>query len=392
MPGNRKEPATIHDFAPETLSAVFSLVSLAAPPRRIYIKEGKTYVRPMYDLGWIPLAHVSRQWRGIALNTSFLWASTIPHLPRLEIYEIPLARSRQTPLSIATIPDTYSHNEYNAAIYEYALERTNNVRSLSLHFGHRWSSRRQLDVQARAALCDNPLPRLTDLSLDVTLMGTEVKPETLLIDAPNLVSVSLRGIRCIFPSQNLLHLSYRIGVGQQGSAGNLLELLRHTPLLQTLRVSVDLVRPSDASPASNTNLVHLSHLKLLCASLDQARDGDQIGDAEFFIKLLSFPPSCVVHLNDDVGRPLDNEGNKTLKICGDLFRRLPYDCVAFHAFDEWVRGFSLVRSSRILWLHSATDYDRSRSSKYPRTSRSFTRASQDRSGRCPSNGHPSLAV
>jgi len=80
----RNEQLPVYTLPVEVLSRIFTLYQ---------------YNTPRLDLDWIKISHVSRKWRGVAIQSSLLWTDISFDLPIFWIQEM-LSRSQTAPLNL----------------------------------------------------------------------------------------------------------------------------------------------------------------------------------------------------------------------------------------------------------------------------------------------------
>ncbi|KZV71904.1 hypothetical protein PENSPDRAFT_650330 [Peniophora sp. CONT] len=265
------------------------------------------------------------------------WADIICRLPHA--FNVLVSRARDVPLNL----NVRQLEEINQAalfpIIDYALDHIVQARILDcpLFIEHCRGERPRESLTARA------FPNLLSLNLSRAHYQVEIRPmanyglitEVILhIDAPNLRTVTLDGMRCHFNSANLHSLQYLDCGKTTDIHGYLFQVLRDHPGLQSLRCRID-IDPSVSDHSlglASGEVIEMPALKNLCA---WNWLGGPYGDAARFFRHVSFPSTCTFHYSE-MARPSDLQGwRKPFDLVGHRLRQLPYDAASIHVSDSW---------------------------------------------------------
>ncbi|KZV71898.1 hypothetical protein PENSPDRAFT_751437 [Peniophora sp. CONT] len=299
-----------------TISGALYDLSRRIPPEVIYT--------PHYHLGWIIATHVCRRWRNIFLSLSNLWANIVFRLP--QAFDTILYRSRDAPLDMTVRMLGLWGEKSLASLVDFALDHIGRARSLRCLFS-REQGARVPDVISSTTLPDLLYLTIINSSYSPYYRSDDIITSSILnLHASNLVAVTLSGIRCSFNSPSLRSFQY-LGCGRiQDVDGYIFHVLKSNPMLEVLRYTMD-CQPSNhaVDPPPSDGVIELSRLRKLCVSNDA-----RYGDAAYFFRRVSFPPTCTFHYSE-TARPADLEGwHSPLDLCGYRLGQQPYDAVSIH--------------------------------------------------------------
>ncbi|CDO69274.1 hypothetical protein BN946_scf185042.g176 [Trametes cinnabarina] len=252
---------------PEILTHIFSMVPRDLPT------HGTTRFSATQTYDLIPLTHVCRRWRDIALDASPLWSTVCETVPSHVASHILRARARQVPLTV------YVDRPYpSAALRALLASEGKHVAKLELHDLHELSA-----SQLSSGLLSFSAPSLQRLV--VYSRAARVAPEQAREgaahivqlcggEAPRLKHLEFHDVPFLPENKfaELIHLTLSYNDCPVGwELDDLLRLLADSPMLQHVRLNglpCDLHehRPPTAAP------VPLPHLKML-----------EIGDCRGFL-------------------------------------------------------------------------------------------------------------
>lgn len=321
---------TIDDLHDDILSLIFDELARLDPPRWLrdayrdnLLSSHPDPSRRCYSLGWIVATHVCERWRKILLSMSPLWAAIVCSLPKA--FEALLDRARHAPLTVYIPTYNPESPERMKFILEVASSHTSDMRSLrcSIPAGPQHD-------HARGVLSSGALPHLHYLGLDFAYKrgkSSQRFKEMLHLDAPNLKTASLSGIRCQLTSLHLRSLEItKFGLCERNGLEYFLQLLQNAPELEDLLFEID-CGPLAIAASSPESDVHLAHLKRLCAC-GNFRGDNLLRNADAIFRRLTFPLQCSIHYMV-TAHDLQTGWQSASDALGHRLRQRPYNAVSF---------------------------------------------------------------
>lgn len=261
LKSRRNELSLVHRLPPEALSKVFMCLVEMSPyvPMRKQLRKA----RP----AWIPVSHVSRHWRSIALDCAPLWATITAQYGAQWISEM-MVRAQGAPLSLHTA-GLFGHlaeGVYSQALYEAASLHNSQIQTLTID-----TSRGRLPARVDNDLWIKLIPSLVSLR-SLSLAGYTRSQLNVLAQANNLsklrsLSLTLSFIQKPFPSEVLHQLRSLTLIGKDSHTSHtytplddILAILERSSQLRTLRILQVAIGRSQQIPA--VKLVYLENLHL----------------------------------------------------------------------------------------------------------------------------------
>ncbi|TFK66100.1 hypothetical protein BDN72DRAFT_844726 [Pluteus cervinus] len=170
-----------HTLPDEILCEIFAIV-------QVYCKiktKGGHQNRPHSVLQWLPITHVSRRWRQVALACSQLWCSIVG-LPEPAI-PVFLGRSGDRNLSVEIVSKMVSRNVpyiHPPALLEEIFAQNSRIQTLVVKGGPSWT-------QILPYVTSTPAPRLREVFIDA--FGAVIPDDFYQGITPQLESLSLAG-------------------------------------------------------------------------------------------------------------------------------------------------------------------------------------------------------
>lgn len=282
----------ISRLPPELLACIFKILSLSNPPNSHH-----SGYHTSSKLGWIPVSHVCRHWREVALHSPDLWSDIAFNIGPFWTQAM-LERSKSAPISISS---SYSRQPG----YAQFDPRRINQSIISRHLHHIQSidlnGMADSDLIPFVELLNQPIPMLQEVRL-LPLQEGKGPPKLALPNnllnrhAPTLRSISLQG--CAFPwgpfsftCLVILEVKFRQPETAQtfdsSSFIRSLDMLANSPALESLTLHNCFPRssaaPVDYRPIRLSNLTRLNVAGFVNVLVDVT-------------KFLKFPDTTRLHL------------------------------------------------------------------------------------------------
>ncbi|KZV60355.1 hypothetical protein PENSPDRAFT_351905 [Peniophora sp. CONT] len=255
------------DLPLDIVCELFIQAAFADPPRR---KTGDTsddleFLRPRaqgFNLGWISLTHVCRQWRSVGIDMAPLWAAIVTVFQKPAIADEFASRARDCDLNLDVTGWYGNPSPKQRQMFDWVVERIKRARSLQC--------RPPLNINRpgntmRAALDGHHLPALRQLDLksDPSYHGEEPL-HIFQLNAPGLVIANLSNALPA-PSSSVhslreLQLDFAQGISPI-SMSRIIDLLRVPARLEKLSLRcTNYIRAADSLSDTIIDTVHLEYL------------------------------------------------------------------------------------------------------------------------------------
>ncbi|KAJ7775535.1 hypothetical protein B0H16DRAFT_1713119 [Mycena metata] len=222
----------------------------------------------------IYLGHICQKWRDIALSTPPLWSTmlvkmpylTVPH-GHLRILELWLARSRDCPLSIILVDQTWGQVAAFPLI-NALLQHRERWESLGLYLS--WDT--LPEIQGDLPLLRNLVVRVLDSRSGHVPSG----PSRAFL-GPNLTTVTLHGVHATMLGLPWAQLT-TISINHGPTLHRVVQILRTTPNVTTLSLQIPPLQDSDNLDVipSIAPLVHLRNLTILGFATSRCRSETEL--------------------------------------------------------------------------------------------------------------------
>ncbi|KZV62372.1 hypothetical protein PENSPDRAFT_739390 [Peniophora sp. CONT] len=245
-------PLALLDLNEDVLRAIGEAAALVHPPHwefpglgqphgwappRLSRKEAASNEKPYPDkrfcLGWIYLSHVSRRLRTIIIESPALWAKIALALPSRRSQAMLLSRAQQMPLCLHLPVERWRTQE----------DRQRRARAKSASVRELIERAVVIDIGEDRCFqwCSYFHGHVYPVLRHLTIAHTDHERAWMVISAPNLVSLTIRGTLPLFPSPlpSLRELSIngffnRFSVDLEPRDGLILRVLSRTPALEKL--------------------------------------------------------------------------------------------------------------------------------------------------------------
>lgn len=275
----------------EMLRHIIAFAAANDPPKYLY--EGPYITAPEDPcyMGWIPITHVCRLWREVALTTKSLWTDIILNMGQGWVNEMIRRSGPTSAISIvATDCEGWDGDMYDMfdAIVPPVMDRVERLELLGdlSELGYACSQLRSATTPALKSLCLVKTPCM-DADADVDLEGL-FACHTPRLSTLRLHDIGLPGTS-FYMFGNLKHFEIYHSGGNwrmiHAYPAELLKALAHMPLLEVLSMTGYVL--SDLIPSQQSVTVNLHNLRTL------TMEGDR-HVLDYMRRHIVLPASCVV--------------------------------------------------------------------------------------------------